>query len=280
MKLATCNEPWRDVPVENVFEIAARLGFKGIELAPFTIAMHVAKISANRRKEIAHAARNTGLEIVGLHWLLVTPKGLHITCPDEEVRKQSADYLKQLADFCADVGGKVMTFGSPKQRSIEPPTTFEEGWKRARDVYAAGAETLATRGVTLCIEALAPAETNFINTVEQAAQMADEIGHPNINIMLDCKAISSMAGGPIEMIRRFGKRARHFHANEAGGKGVGMPVGENEPAPLDFKAIIKALIQSGYKGWISVEPFDYNPDPTTVAQAAIKVLKDALASAT
>lgn len=278
MRLATCSEPWRDSPIEDVFRTAAELGFDGVELAPFTLADQVTEIGAGRRKQIVKAAADAGVEIVGLHWLFVSPKGLHLTTPDAAVRKQSSDYLKALVDFCGDVGGKVMVFGSPKQRSIEPPVTFEEGWKRAKDVWASAGDTLADRGVTLCLEALAPAETNFINTIEQAARMADEIGHPNIDIMLDCKAMSSMPDGVVNTIRRFGKRAKHFHANEAGGKGVGMPVGEDEPAGLDFNAVLKTLIESGFDKWVSVEPFDYKPDPTTVARTAIRTLKEALAA--
>ena len=75
MKFATCNEPWRDTPIEDVFQIAGRIGFAGVELAPFTIADHVDEISATRRKEIVQAAADAGVEIVGLHWLLVSPKG-------------------------------------------------------------------------------------------------------------------------------------------------------------------------------------------------------------
>ena len=58
MKLATCNEPWNGVSdIEEVFRIAARIGFQGVEIAPFTLAEDVNAISAGRRKEIVAAAR-------------------------------------------------------------------------------------------------------------------------------------------------------------------------------------------------------------------------------
>lgn len=276
MRLATCSEPWRDVPIEEVFSIAARIGFEGVELAPFTIAEHVDQIPAERRKAMTRAATDAGVSVVGLHWLFVSPKGLHITTPDEAVRRKSADYLRSLVNFCGDVGGKVMTLGSPNQRSIVPPTTFEEGWKRAKDVLASVADTCAERGVTICVEALSPKETNFINTAEEAARLADEIGHPNIDIMLDIKAISSMPDGIEGTIRRFGKRARHFHANHPSGKGVGMPLTSGDGEALDLKSILRTLAETGFDRWVSVEPFDYQPDPTTVGENAYKALKAAL----
>jgi sugar phosphate isomerase/epimerase len=276
MKFATCNEPWKDTPVEEVFRIAARLGFEGVEIAPFTLAERVELITPARRREILQSARDAGVQIIGLHWLFVSPKGLHLTTPDAAVRKQAADYLKALADFCADLGGSVMTFGSPNQRSIEPPTTHQEAWKRARDVLASCADHLGARGVTLCLEALAPRETNFINTIAEAVQLTDEVGHPNVDIMLDTKAMASMPEGVEATIRKFGRRAKHFHANEPSGKGVGMPAAQSDLPHVDFGPILKALAAAAYDRWVSLEPFDYNPDPTTVAQVGLQTLKKVL----
>lgn len=277
MKFATCNEPWKGVPIEEIFRIAARLGYGGVEIAPFTLGDDVNQISSARRREITRAAADAGIHIVGLHWLLVSPPGMHITTPDAALRRRTAEYIKSLVHFCADLGGKVMIHGSPKQRSIEPPTTFQEAWKRAQEVFADCAATCAERGVTICLEALGPKETNFINTAEEAARMADEIGHPNIDIMLDVKAMSTMPGGIVETVRRFGGRARHFHANEPCGKGIGMPLTAEEGTNVEMRPVLKALADSGYNGWVSVEPFDYNPNPTTVAEVGLRTLKAAIA---
>lgn len=276
-KLATCNEPWNNVAsIEEVFQTAKRIGFDGVEIAPFTLAEHVDEISPARRKEIVKAAADAGVEIVGLHWLFISPKGLHLTTADDATRQRTADYLKSLANFCGDLGGKVMILGSPKQRNIESPTTFEEGWKRAKDVLAACGPTLAERGVSLCIEGLTPAETNFIQTLDDAARLADEIGHPNIDVMIDTKAMSSMPDGAIGTIGRFGKRARHCHVNHPSGKGVGMPLNEGEGEPIDWVAVLSALKASGFDAWVSCEPFDYKPDPTTVAETAYRTLRAAM----
>jgi len=276
-KLATCNEPWNGVAsLEEVFRIAAGIGFDGVEIAPFTLAEHVDEIGPGRRREILQSARDAGVDIVGLHWLFVSPKGLHLTSPDEQVRRRTAEYLKSLANFCGDLGGKVMILGSPKQRNLEPPTTFEEGWKRAKDLLASCGAALAARGVTLCIEALAPAETNFMQTLDESTRLADEIGHPNIDVMIDVKAMSSMPDGVIGTISRFGGRVRHFHANHPSGKGVGMPLQTGEGEPIDWAAVLASLKGSGFTGWISCEPFDYKPDPTLVAETAFRTLRAAM----
>ncbi len=275
MKFATCNEPWRETPIEEVFKTARKIGFSGVEIAPFTIADNVNDITATKRAEIVKAAADEGIEIVGLHWLLVSPKGLHITTPDDGIRAKTVDYIKALVNFCGDLGGKVMIHGSPQQRNVEPPTTPEEAWKRACDVFAAVAPTCEQRGVTLCIEALAPKETNFIQTAAEAAKMADEIGSPGIDIMLDTKAMASMPDGVLGTTRQFGGRCRHYHVNEACGKGIGMPLGPEDGEPTPLAEALATLKANGFGGWVSAEPFDYNPDPTTVAETAYKALKAA-----
>ena len=83
-KFAICNEtfaplgasdPW---PFERTCRFLKEIGYDGVELAPFTLAPDVREVSASRRAEIRRIASDEGLEIVGLHWLLVSPPGLHL----------------------------------------------------------------------------------------------------------------------------------------------------------------------------------------------------------
>jgi len=273
LRLAICNELWRDRPIEEVFETAAKMGYEGVEIAPFTLAESVGQIAAGRRREIRRAAEGLGVQVVGLHWLFVSPEGLHLTAPDDAVWRRSVDYLKQLVDFCGDLGGSVMVFGSPKQRGLAPGQDRADAWRRACEALRQAGPVAAQRQVNICFEALATAETNFVNTAEEAVRLADEVGHPNVGIMLDVKAASAMPDGVVETIGRFGSQAWHIHANDPSGRGPGMD-------GIDFGPIMRALYEVGYRGWVSAEPFDYQPDPDTVARTAIQTLRAAMKQAT
>lgn len=270
-KFALCSEVF-STPVEETIDRVAAIGFDGIEIAPFTIAENVDDIPAERRRAIRERARDRGIEIVGLHWLLVAPKGLHLTTADSVVRERTARYLQSLARFCADVGGHVMVLGSPRQRDPQPGTDLRSAFERAAAVLREAARTCEDRGVRLLLEALHPRETTFLQSIEEAIRLAAAVDSPAVGYMLDCKAMSGMPDGVEGTIREHGRNAGHFHANEPDGRGPGMA---NE---LDFGRILRTLGASGYDGWVSSEPFDTRPDPETVARTALETLKKAAAA--
>jgi sugar phosphate isomerase/epimerase len=128
MKFAICNETFQGWEWERTCRYVAEAGYDGIEIAPFTLAEDVRSICAERRREIHNIAGDSGLEIVGLHWLLVSPKGMSMTSSDAGVRRATGEYLSALADFCGDVGGRIMVFGSPAQRRTGSWTRFARRW--------------------------------------------------------------------------------------------------------------------------------------------------------
>src|ERR1700687_1221333 len=103
MKFAICNEIFQGWKIEDVFAYAAKLGYDGVEIAPFTLGDSVTDIPAAERKRLREAAAQNGVEIAGIHWVLVKPEGLYINHPDEKIRKRTADYFCALTDFCADL---------------------------------------------------------------------------------------------------------------------------------------------------------------------------------
>jgi sugar phosphate isomerase/epimerase len=270
MKIAICNELFQGWPIEKVFQYAAQLGYDGVEIAPFTLADSVTEISPARRKAIRRAAESHGVEIVGLHWLLAKPEGLYINHPDEIIRIRTQEYIEALIHFCADIGGKVLVHGSPHQRTVQG-WKFDEAWDWARETFKAVLETARKRNVTYCIEPLPRTITNFINTVEEARRLVKEMRHPNFRMVFDCRNASVQEESVTEaLIRALESRyLYHVHVNDANGNGPGF--GETR-----FTPILKMLIKNSYRGYISVEVFETDPDPQTIASRSIGYLKGIL----
>ena len=274
MKISICNELFKGWEIEKVFDYVAQLGYDGIELAPFTIGETALDISAATRERIRQAAVKAGIEIVGLHWLLVKPEGLYINHPDAGIRKKTQNYLKALIDLCGDLGGKVLVHGSPQQRNLKDGWEPSEVWRYARETFQICADAAQSRDVFYCLEALTTADTNFINTIDDALRMVTEIGHPNFQTMLDCRSIHASAGselpGVLKMALATGK-LRHVHVNDPNGRGPGF-------GDLQFTPLLGVLHEAEYSGYISVEVFDFAPDPRTIASRSLGYLHGILES--
>jgi sugar phosphate isomerase/epimerase len=267
MKFAICNEIFLGWTLEDTFAFAAKTGYHAVEIAPFTIAKSVLDISPEQRREIKALAARHNIEISGIHWVLVQTEGLHLTHPDDETRKRTSDYLVALVDFCADIGGKFIVVGSPKQRNLEAGVTLEQGWKFATDCFRDPVKQAATRAVTICFEPLAPSETNFINTAAKAIEFTRQFNSDHFKIILDVKAMSSENQPIPDIIRQSWPHFAYFHANDKNLKGPGF--GE-----VDFKPIAQALHDVGYDGFVSVEVFKFEEGPQVIAEQSLKTLKE------
>jgi sugar phosphate isomerase/epimerase len=266
MKFAICNEIFKDWKLEDTLAYAARLGYAAVEIAPFTLANSVTEISSQRRQEIRQAAARSRIEIAGIHWVLVKPEGLYINHPDAGIRSRTARYFCDLVDFCADVGGKVMVVGSPKQRNRLPEVTADQALDWAITTFRDAVTQAERRQVTICFEPLAPAETNFINTAADAIEFVRRLPSPNFRIILDVKAMCSEAKPIPQIIQESWPHFAHFHANDANFKGPGF-------GDVDFKPIAAALKQVGYQGYVSVEVFKFEEGAEAIASRSLDYLQ-------
>jgi sugar phosphate isomerase/epimerase len=266
MKFGICNELFENWPWEKICDFAREIGYHGIEVAPFTLAERAEQISPQRRLELRKAAESRGLEIIGLHWLLVKPPGMYVTHTDPAIRGQTADYFVELVKLCADLGGKVMVIGSPKQRNLLPGVRREQAMRYAVEVFSACLDTAAKRGVTLAIEPLTSRETDFLMCATDGVDLIERIDHPNFRLHLDVKAMSAEYKPIPQIIQENAAHLAHFHVNDPNLLGPGM--GE-----IRYEPIIAALRQAGYDGWLSVEAFDFKYGAEKIAAASVDYLR-------
>ncbi|MBK5295047.1 MAG: TIM barrel protein, partial [Acidobacteriia bacterium] len=142
---AICNEVFQGWDFAKACQAIRKAGYDGIEIAPFTLSETPAAITPAQRTEYRRIISDSGLEFVGLHWLMVAPKGLHVTTSDEALRAKSWRHIDDLIDLCADLAGDrpdngILVFGSPQQRGTLPGVTRSDAMQR----YQGGnAEALA-----------------------------------------------------------------------------------------------------------------------------------------
>jgi sugar phosphate isomerase/epimerase len=273
IKLGICNELFEGWELGRVCRVIKELGYDGVEIAPFTLAPRITDLSPARRRELKTVIEDAGLETIGLHWLLAKTEGFYLTSPDMAVRRATGDYLIALAEAASALGGSLLVLGSPKQRDLLPGVSYDQAVGYAVEVFERIMPAVGATGIDLCLEPLAPSETNFLNTCSQAMDVIRQIDHPRLKLHMDVKAQSSEAGTTVpELIRRYAPTAGHFHAQDVNLRGPGM-------GDVDFGPIMKALALAGYDRWVSVEVFDFSPGAEETARRSIDCLRASLASA-
>ena len=266
MKYAICNETYERWAFDRICDHVAACGYDGIEIAPFTFKDDPHDIDEAEALAIGRTARAAGLEVTGMHWLLARPPGLHLTTPDDAVRRRTVAFAQHLARLCAAMGGHVMVWGSPKQRDVAPGESVDDARGRAAEALRAVCAVAGPLGITIALEPLGPAETNFMLFAEDTTRLMAAVDHPACRLHLDVKAMAQESAPIADVIRANAAHLAYFHANDANRRGPGF-------GATDFVPIGAALREVGYDRWVSVEVFDYRPDPRTIAERSLAHLK-------
>lgn len=269
MKISLCSEVLAKLPLAQLCDYAARLGYDGLEIAPFTLSETPDKISAAQAAKIRATIESFGLVVTGLHWLLVKPDGLSLTDPDAARRTRTLAVMERLTGLCAELGGAVLVHGSPKQRQIAPGDTHDVALARLQDGLTQVATAAASNGVTYCIEPLSSHETPLLNTVAQAAALVRSVNHPHLRTMIDCSAagLSETESVPALLDRWLPTGLiAHIQFNDPNRRAPGQ--GE-----MKFGPILAALRRNHYRGAVAIEPFDYVPNGAGAAAFAVGYLR-------
>jgi sugar phosphate isomerase/epimerase len=267
-----CNEVYKGWDFRKACQSIRQAGYTGIEIAPFTLAEDPCTLTPAQRREYKAIMAEEGLEFVGLHWLMVSPAGLHVTTPDHSLRARSWAHIHDLIDLCADLGSNgVMIFGSPKQRTSVGGIAPAEATKHYVNGMATSGHWAAQRGVTLLIEALPPADTDVVTSLDEAARWVEQIANPAVRTMFDSHNAVQETEPHVDLVKRYFPLIRHVHVNELDGKHPGR-------GDYDFRPVLAELAARDYKGWISLEAFDFSFGAETIANESIRHMEAQIAA--
>jgi D-psicose/D-tagatose/L-ribulose 3-epimerase len=268
LRHAICNEVFENWSFADTCRAIRQAGYSGIEIAPFTLAEDPAAIPLAARRETRDIMASEGLLFVGLHWLMVSPKGLHVTTPDAALRRRSWEHIRHLIDLCADLGPDgILVFGSPKQRGTTGGLSPAEATRHFVEGLAEVAPQASERGVTVLMEALPPGQCDVVTMLDEAAALVRQIDHPAIRTMFDCHNAIDETEPHAKLVERHYDLLRHVHVNELDGRYPGT-------GSYDFKPVFDVLRRRGYARWISAEVFDFTPGAELIARDSLRYLEN------
>jgi len=268
---AICNEVFENWSFTEACKAIRKAGYTGLEISPYTLSDDPASIPANKRREYRSIIESEGLHFVGLHWLLMAPKWLHVTTPDTALRTRSWNYVQKLVELCTDLGpGGIMVFGSPAQRASTGGITPAEATRHFIDGLAGVAPLAVSHGVTILVEALPSTATDVINSLDEAAAVVRMIASPSVQMMFDTHNAVLEVEPHATLVDKYFDLIRHVHINEMDGRHPGT-------GSYDFKPVLAVLRHRGYKGWLSLEVFDFSAGAENIARDSLNYIKAEIA---
>lgn len=246
MNKALSHIMWGDQVDEGPFlELAASLGFTGLEIAPSLVNPDPWALTEGEmiRRNKAWAA--AGLAAVSFHALFygLTEPQLFGTEPG---RRAYLDFLAHLARLAGAVGCPIMVIGSPANRGrggLDKPTALAA----AVDLLGRAAVEADRSGVCLCIEPLPERESDFINDHAEALALVRAVDHPALGMILDAKALVEQGEDGPAAITASAPYLRHFHVNDPGLTPPGTT------GRIDHALLGRSLRAAGYDDWVSLE---------------------------
>ena len=274
-RLALCNEVLAPWGFAEQCAYASRLGYRALEVAPYTLAADPTAITEAQARQWAAIAADHGMVISGLHWLLVAPQGLSISSPDTAVRERTRSALHRLIELCAMLGGSYLVHGSPAQRNPQPGQSHADALARATEAWIDAGAHASRLGLNYCIEPLSRDQTQVVNTVAEAIAIVETAALPGLKTMLDtCSAGATELEALPALIDRCWPTGHlaHVQLNDRNRRGPGQ--GDDR-----FGPILAALARQSHAGWLAMEPFDYLPDGPGCAAHSIGYVRGLLEAA-
>ncbi|NLF28106.1 MAG: sugar phosphate isomerase/epimerase [Clostridiales bacterium] len=223
-----------------------RAGFDFAELD----LMELSRMTDGEFREFVRRAGDSGLDFDAFSGFMPLTERIHSPAFSAECWLEHA---RRMADRTAKLGAKLWPLGAGKCRSIPERADPAAARERVKTFFGGIAKIVAPCGVKLCIEPLGPNNSNFLNTVGEAAEFAAEMGLANCATMCDMRHMVAL-DEPFEDIATWRESVWHAH--------IDYPLGFERRFPnpedgWDYRPYLLALHRAGYAGPLTVEATSY-----------------------
>ena len=224
----------------HILEDIKRTGYDGVEIPIF-------EGTPEYFTGLGRLLDDVGLERTGI--TVIGGLDQNPLSENPEDRKRGKEYLTWVLDCCAALGAKIV--GGPMHSTLghfsgNPPTEAER--ERAREFHREVGDIAAARGVRLALEAINRFECYFANTMDDLGRYVASVGHPAIQAMYDTFHANIEEADPVGAFTRNVEHVIHIHISE---NDRGVPGRGHVP----WAATYKAIRDSGYDGWLTIEAF-------------------------
>ncbi len=270
MRLAYSSNAYLNFSIEETIRRIAALGYAGLELLADVPHAWPAGLLNQRKEAIRECLRRHGLKISNVNAFMMNavadprqpywhPSWIE---PDPAYRAIRREHTKRALVLAKELGGPSI--------QTEPGGPLPEGqsWHAAaalfREELMPCLEVAEREKVRLLIE---PEPGLLIETFEQYLEFAHSVDSPWLGLNFDIGHAYCMGQQPQQWIPRMAEHTRHYHIEDIAADRVHQHRVPGRGA-IDFEAVLGAIDQTGYDGWVTVELYPYIDDPDAAGREA------------
>lgn len=232
-------------PIEKSIKRVAKYGYDAIEL--------VGEPSQHDTAEVRRLCDAEGIVVSSICSIFFGAER-DLVAVDKSMRAKGVGYAKSVVDFGHAVGAPIVNLAPSPVGKTSPATDPKEEWKFAVDSISEIADYAAEANMLVCLEPWNRYETYFINRLHQALDLANAVGRKNLGVMGDTFHMNIEDGSIEAAMRNAGKKLFHVHFADSSRAAPGR-------GHIDFKPIVKALVDINYDGYIAFELLPAAADP-------------------
>lgn len=266
MKLSISNIAWNNgYEQDEIFGVLRERRVRGVEVAPTKLWPDWVGAEASAARSARKLLSDAGFQVPALQAILYGKPELEVFAANDLVRKTLA-HIEMVAAIAQGLGARVLVFGSPKNRN-RGTLSDQRVRECALDFFRTAGDACAKHGTCLGLEPNPEEyECNFVTHWYEAAELVDAIAHPGVGLHLDTACIRLAGDDPADAVRSCAGKIAHFHISE--------PQLSHFTSPeVDHRAVGRALEETGYTGWVSIEMRRQEPAVEQVADA-VDLIRD------
>lgn len=248
-KFAISNLSFKEYPIDDALMSLRASQIEGLEIAPTLIWREPEHATKKEREEFKALVSSHELPIVSLQSLLYGKPELQLF-GDSKTQEILLEYLKEMVNLCAELGGRLLSFGSPKNRG-RGELGVDEAISRVTPLFYALAEYAKSFKIIICIEPISSSYgCDFITNTGEGVRLIESVGHSNFKLLLDTGTLILNKEDCDETIRKNLHHITHIHINDPQLFPPSIGVEEHS-------IIANTLRSVGYSGWLTLEFMRY-----------------------
>ncbi|PHD71704.1 sugar phosphate isomerase [Bacillus sp. AFS043905] len=251
-------------PLEEVINRISSFGYDAIEIGCAAPHAWPDYLSPERRKEILKLLKEKNLKVSSM---LPAPGGGPGNNPSSilaEERKFTINHYKEVVRLAHE-------WECPTVMWIAGWASFgmsqQDAWNYSLEGLGEVGNYAKELGVTMVVEPT-PADSNLIETADDALLLSEQTGLSNVKVMFDTFHALYRNEVPSDYVYRMKNKLHHVHISD----NDRLPPGQGRG---DFTAVLKALKEINYDGYLSMEVGFHTrqAEPDWYARTSIEYLK-------